>query len=249
MYYPNIPREFSSPKNGMTPFGTHSMTRIFDNDKILWLENSHTHPPSFVSGLQAKGYQVECVPTGKSALARLASYRPSLVVVNAASLRGNGKRTCRALHDYLKGLPIILICEADQCPKDNEIEATQVLVLPFTLRKLHNRIRTLVPNPAGEVVQQGVLTLFVDSHLVQVNGSEPQKLTPHLVHLLHTLMQRPGQVWTRAELFREVWQTDYVGDTRTLDTHISWLRAKIEADAQNPHFIKTVRGLGYRLDV
>ncbi|HNB52436.1 MAG TPA: response regulator transcription factor [Anaerolineales bacterium] len=216
---------------------------------ILWLENSHIHPPLFVSGLQAKGYRVECVPTGKAALAHLASYSPDLVVVNAASLRGNGKRTCQALRDYLKGLPILLICEAEHCPQENEFEVTQILVLPFTLRKLHNRIRALVPDPAGEVVHQGALTLFLDNHLVQVNGSEPRRLTPHLVTLLRTLMQRPGQVWTRAELFREVWQTDYVGDTRTLDTHISWLRTKIETDAQNPRYLKTVRGMGYRLDI
>jgi DNA-binding response OmpR family regulator len=62
-------------------------------------------------------------------------------------------------------------------------------------------------------------------------------------------MEHPGEVIKRDQLFRKVWQTDYVEDTRTLDVHISWLRKKIEEDPQNPQLLKTIRGVGYRLDV
>jgi DNA-binding response OmpR family regulator len=67
--------------------------------------------------------------------------------------------------------------------------------------------------------------------------------------LLKILMQHPGKVLNREALFRKVWQTDYVGDTRTLDTHISWLRKKIEANPKEPVVLKTVRGVGYRLEM
>ena len=67
--------------------------------------------------------------------------------------------------------------------------------------------------------------------------------------LLKALMDRPGEVIDRQELFRMVWETGYTGDTRTLDVHISWLRQAMEEDPRHPRFIKTVRGVGYRLDV
>jgi DNA-binding response OmpR family regulator len=62
-------------------------------------------------------------------------------------------------------------------------------------------------------------------------------------------MQRAGEVIDRKQLFREVWNTNYTGDTRTLDVHISWLREAIEEDPRKPRFLKTIRGLGYRLDI
>ena len=78
-------------------------------------------------------------------------------------------------------------------------------------------------------------------------GDEPQKLTPILSTLLQALMAAPGQVHTREALFCKVWRTDYTGDTRTLDVHISWLRKHLAGlPGKNP--IVTVRGIGYRLD-
>jgi DNA-binding response OmpR family regulator len=62
-------------------------------------------------------------------------------------------------------------------------------------------------------------------------------------------MQHPGEVIERKRLFSEVWNTEYTGDTRTLDVHISWLREAIEEDSRKPQFLKTMRGLGYRLDI
>ena len=214
--------------------------------KILWLEGSRAVTPSFVPGLRAKGYQVEKAPTCKAALARLKTFAPTLAVVHAASFRSNGRRTCHTLREHLNGHPLFLICTQELQPP--EIEANQVLVLPFTLRKLLNRIQTLVPVQEGQALHLGPLTLYPACHLVQVNGHDPQRLTPTLTALLRALMQRPGVVWAREDLFREVWQTDYVGDTRTLDTHISWLRRRIQ-DPQKPELLKTIRGVGYRLDV
>ena len=79
--------------------------------------------------------------------------------------------------------------------------------------------------------------------------SKNSKLTPRLVALLHILMDHHGEVVEREHLFKKVWETDYTGDTRTLDVHISWLRRAIELDPLKPKFLKTIRGVGYRLDV
>jgi DNA-binding response OmpR family regulator len=79
--------------------------------------------------------------------------------------------------------------------------------------------------------------------------SKNSRLTPRLTSLLQVLLQHRGEVIEREELFRQVWETNYTGDTRTLDVHISWLRRAIEMDPDHPRFLHTVRGVGYRLDV
>ncbi len=80
------------------------------------------------------------------------------------------------------------------------------------------------------------------------NGKKT-RLTPKLVTLLKLLIKRQGQLVRREELMRQVWQTDYIGDMRTVDVHISWLRKAIEPDPSLPCYIKTIRGMGYRLDL
>ena len=70
-----------------------------------------------------------------------------------------------------------------------------------------------------------------------------------MITLLQLLMDKHGEVVEREALFKKVWETNYTGDTRTLDVHISWLRRAIELDPDNPKFLKTIRGVGYRLDV
>ena len=88
-----------------------------------------------------------------------------------------------------------------------------------------------------------------DHHLYLGDGKPPIKFTPKETGILAVLMRHPGQAISRAKLMREVWQTDYLGDTRTLDVHICWLRQKLEEDPANPRLLLTERGVGYRLNV
>ena len=81
-------------------------------------------------------------------------------------------------------------------------------------------------------------------HVVKGNG-QAQRLTPKECHLLATFIRNRGEVLTREFLMREVWETEYTGDTRTLEVHVHWLRRKIEDDPSNPRYIHTVRGVGY----
>ena len=97
-------------------------------------------------------------------------------------------------------------------------------------------------------LQVGFLALE-DRDLYLVDGQPPIKLTPKEARLLAVLMQHPGQVVNRATLMQEVWQTDYLGDTRTLDVHICWLRKKLEDDPTHPQLLLTQRGVGYQLNV
>jgi DNA-binding response OmpR family regulator len=97
-------------------------------------------------------------------------------------------------------------------------------------------------------LQAGSLTL--EGHRLYLGNGQPLiKITPKEAHLLALLMQSPGQPVSRAKIMREVWQTDYLGDTRTLDVHICLLRQKLEADPARPQLLLTRRGVGYELNV
>ncbi|MFQ5856334.1 MAG: winged helix-turn-helix domain-containing protein [Anaerolineae bacterium] len=89
------------------------------------------------------------------------------------------------------------------------------------------------------------LVLDLATRHVTKGDGHPKRLTPKECRLLETFMRNRGDVLTRKFLMYEVWDTDYDGDTRTLEVHVSWLRAKIEDDPCNPHYLHTVRGTGY----
>ena len=91
-------------------------------------------------------------------------------------------------------------------------------------------------------------TLDLDSRQV-FTGNGPQKLTPQLCRLLEVFMCNPKRVLSRKFLMKQVWETDYLGDTRTLEVHICWLRKKIEEDPRSPRYLRTVRGIGYRFSL
>lgn len=215
--------------------------------RILWIEGKRADSPLFVPGLVKKDFSVETVSTGAEALARLVEYDPDMVVINAASLRSNGKRICKSIHEKMETLPIVIINNAEQDGIDTSF-AKVVLTLPFTTRKLINRITPFVPSDAENILHAGPIRLDVKKKQIRCQGREA-RLTPRLTHLMQILIKHQGEVLKREDLFRDVWKTEYTGDTRTLDVHISWLRQAIEENPRKPRFIKTIRQVGYRLDI
>ena len=195
---------------------------------ILIIEGRHAEIPSFENDLRKKGFNVMAAKSGSEALSRLAQTAPTLVVVNAASLRSSG------------------ILEPSKAVTKETADV--ILNLPFTVQKLANRIKPLLPGDGKNTLQQGPMRLDLEKHRVHCLGKN-SKLTPRLVTLLRVLMKQHGEVVEREVLFKKVWDTDYTGDTRTLDVHISWLRRAIEMDPLKPKFLKTIRGVGYRLDL
>lgn len=215
--------------------------------RILWIEGKRAESPSFVPALRKKDYLVEVVSTGSAALARLLEVDPDLVVINAPSLRTSGRRICRDLHERMSTLPIVVILSPEQV-FTGENCASVVLRLPFTIRKLFNRITPLLPGDGQQMLHVGHIRLDLERRRVRCQGREA-RLTPRLTHLLQVLMEHAGEVIERQQLFKEVWETDYTADTRTLDVHISWLREALEEDPRHPQYLKTIRAVGYRLDV
>ena len=216
------------------------------NTTVLVIEGRHAEIPSFANDLQKKGFDIRSFQNGSQAVSKIKQINPNLVVINAASLRSTGIRICLSVRKKDPKLPIILILEKEK-PVDKDL-AEVVLALPFTVQKLVNRIKALLPSDSKNVVTAGPIQLDLDHKRVRCL-SKSTKLTPRLITLLQTLMEKHGEVVEREALFKKVWETNYTGDTRTLDVHISWLRRAIELNPDNPKFLKTIRGVGYRLDV
>ena len=210
------------------------------------IEGRHAEIPSFAGDLQKKGFDVVPVQNGSQAVAKLKQANPSMLIINAASLRSTGIRICLSIRKRDAKIPIILILDSEK-PVDKDL-ADSVLALPFTVQKLVNRVKALTPGDGNNVVSVGPIRLDLEHKRVKSLGKNT-KLTPRLITLLQILMDKHGEVVEREALFKKVWETNYTGDTRTLDVHISWLRSAIELDPNNPKFLKTIRGVGYRLDV
>jgi DNA-binding response OmpR family regulator len=213
---------------------------------LLIIEGKHAEVPSFAMGLQKKGFIVETAPSGSKASEQMGELEPDLIVVNAASLRSSGVRICQSLREQDEKTPLILIVDLEkEIGKD---VADVILKLPFTVQKLVNRVKHLLPGDGSNVQHVGPIRLDLERRRVRSLGKNT-RLTPRLIRLLQVLMDHHGEVVERKALFKQVWETNYTGDTRTLDVHISWLRRAIELDPDHPKLLKTIRGVGYRLDV
>lgn len=216
--------------------------------KILCIEGKHAGTQLFVTQLQKKGYAVTNVSTGKEALTVLDGEKFKVAIINAPSMRTTGVRICQSVHERVPKMPIILIAEADVDSNRDDHCANIILPLPFTVRKLHNRVKSLSPTQSANHLKVGQIALDLELHHVRCQDRKTH-ITPRLSAILEVLMRRAGEVVKREELFKQVWDTNFTDDTRTLDVHISWLRKAIEADPRKPKFLKTLRGVGYRLDV
>ena len=199
------------------------------------------------------GYAVQVAHSGPAGLALALETAPSLVLLDIMLPQMDGWQVCRELRRQ-STVPILMLTalgeEVDRI-LGLELGADDYLTKPFSTRELVARIRAMLRRvrldrrPAAQELATGALRLNLDTRQVFKDGQE-LTLRYKEFELLSLLFTRHGEVVTRAELFDEVWGTEWLGDTRTLDVHIRWLREKIEDDASNPRYIRTVRGVGYR---
>jgi Response regulators consisting of a CheY-like receiver domain and a winged-helix DNA-binding domain len=215
--------------------------------KVLLIEGKRKIARRFASDLEKKGYSLQIENSGSKGLDALKFFSPNVVVINAASLRTNGLRLASWFRNSLPDTPICLIVAEDETAVEVE-NVNFVLRLPFTAQKLVNRFHTIENNSHKGMLEIGDLVLNPDSGIVVYKDKEV-RLTPRQCDLLERMMQKPGEILRREDLFKAVWDTDYVEDTRTLDVHISWLRKALEDDPRHPELIKTIRGKGYLLKV
>jgi len=211
--------------------------------KILLVQQSRSAVDWLSPVLEKKGFDVTRARSQKAALERLATDEPHLVIVDDTCPRLSGPKVCRAVRKQSQHVPIILIL-AKSSRGDEDTGATMHLVLPFTSRKLMNRIKKIMPREESSVLRVGELALNLKARSV-TRGGVTHHLTPKQFKLLELFMRHPGQVLTRRLIMNQVWETDYLDDTRTLDVHVRWVREKIEADPSKPIYLRTVRNVGY----
>lgn len=200
------------------------------------------------------GYHVTVAHDGYSGLSMAMVSRPDVIVLDVMMPGLDGWQVCRTLREH-SVTPIIMLTALGD-PTDRiqglELGADDYLVKPFTYNALEAHVRAMLrrvrydagSQPARRI-EVGDIVLDIDAHSVSKSG-QPVNLRQKEYEILALLMTHLGKVVTREQLFDEVWGTDWLGDTRTLDVHISWLRAKLEADPAKPVYLQTVRGVGYR---
>jgi DNA-binding response OmpR family regulator len=214
---------------------------------VLLIEGKYRDDSPMARLFKRWGFGVTSVNTLREVRVALANVVPDMVVYDTPTMRSNGRTVCNRVRLRLPDVPIVY------CQLNNEEVmpgVTASLPFPATPRQVLNRVRALLSaseEEEGPVYRAGDLVLYEARRTVRVAGEKEVVLTPRLVQLLARLMVNPGEVLKRGVLMQDIWETTYLGDTRTLDVHIRWLREAIEDDPGTPRRLLTVRGEGYRL--
>lgn len=210
--------------------------------------------------LEREGYAVHTAIDGASGLETARSTKPDLVLLDGMLPELDGFEVCRILRRETDIPILMLTARAEEIDRivGLELGADDYVTKPFSMRELMARIRnmlrrTQVPVSAGmasetsEIISSGDLEIDLASHVVNLSG-KPLDLKPREFELLALLARNKGRAFTRDQVLERLWGHDYIGDTRTVDVHVRWLREKIETLPSKPERIVTIRGVGYRFD-
>ena len=211
--------------------------------------------PAIVETVEAKmrkeGFTTFTADSAEEAMRLFRRVKPNLVILDVMLPQRSGLEFCRAVRKE-SATPIIFISaradEADRV-KGLELGADDYVVKPFNLAELAARVKAILRRSTGEpvqeVIERGNLKIDPRSHEVLLDG-ELINLSPKEFALLHFLCRNVGQVFSREALLDRVWGRDAFVSARTVDVHIRWLRMRIEADANTPVRLLTIRGVGYK---
>lgn len=210
--------------------------------KVLLIESELVDAYSIETDLLDRGYDVVITHNPLKAPAMAMADWPDLIIFNACAGSVNLEEVCRALDETEFEFPRLI---ASRVEISDSSHADAHLPVPYNSRQLTQHIKTAIGDQDNRFLRVGDTTLDGLKRQVQRAG-RAVSLTPKEFKLLQLLMQTPGEVLNRRTIMKEVWETDYLGDTRTLDVHVRWVREKLEDNPSRPRYILTVRGVGYR---
>lgn len=229
--------------------------------RVLLVEDEELIRETIALALADEGYEVWTAEDGRKAMdwACQASGREfqsfDLIILDLMLPYINGLDLCRLIRREGNSVPI-LILSAKGSETDRvvglEVGADDYLTKPFGMRELVARCRALQRRHRHAQVQtQDTILRFQDIVLYPqecrvIVRTEEINLSPKEFRILELFMSYPRRVWSREQLIERIWGPDFMGDSKTVDVHIRWLREKLEADPSHPEYLLTVRGFGYR---
>lgn len=207
--------------------------------------------------LKDQGYLVHTAGDGESAIQLFKEKAPSLIILDIMLPKTDGFEVCKQIRETDQRVPIMMLtAKAEEADKINGLDlgADDYMTKPFSIKELIARVKAIYRrikvdhDHSGKLPEQlkfDELTIFPNKRKVTLHNKTIE-LTSKEYDLLLLFRSNPGKAYSREQLLNKVWGYSYEGYSHTVNSHINRLRSKIESDPSNPHFIKTVWGIGYR---
>ncbi|MBF2073114.1 MAG: response regulator transcription factor [Synechococcales cyanobacterium C42_A2020_086] len=232
--------------------------------RVLIVEDEELIRDTISLALTEEGYNVTAAEDGRRGLELICKSADTsqvevtsfdLVILDLMLPYVNGLDLCRLIRHEGNSVPILML-SAKGSETDRvvglEVGADDYLTKPFGMRELVARCRALLRRHRRSQLQSQDVTLrfheivlYPQECRVTIRGEEVS-LSPKEFRILELFMSHPRRVWSREQLIERIWGPDFMGDSKTVDVHIRWLREKLELDPSRPEYLLTVRGFGYR---
>ena len=227
-------------------------------NKVLVVEDEANLLVALKYNLNSEGYDVFTAEDGEAGLALARREKPDVVILDVMLPKLDGFEVCRILRRESDVRIIMLTARGEEIDRvvGLELGADDYVTKPFSNRELMARVRNMLrrsasdgPNASSdaETLASGDLVVDLTGYTVTLQDQQLD-VKPREFSLLALLVANKGRAFTRDQILERLWGHDYIGDTRTVDVHIRWLREKIEPATATPQRIKTIRGVGYRFD-
>lgn len=233
-------------------------------EKILVVDDEVSLQETLAYNLTKQGYEVETVGDGPAALEAARRLKPDLILLDIMLPGMDGFEVCRILRNEMSTPVLMLTARDDEIDRvvGLEVGADDYLTKPFSMRELIARVKAMLRRVriireefSATQIEMADKTIYdfgdlrIDTGRREVRrDSQIVNTKPKEYELLFYLAKHKNQVLSRDQILESVWGWDYVGDSRTVDVHVRWLREKLEKDPGNPRRIITVRGAGYRFE-
>ena len=228
-------------------------------EKILIVEDEENILEAIKYSLSKEGYEVYGASDGEIGLEKAKELSPNLVILDVMLPSLDGFEVCRILRKDMDVPVFMLSAKSEEIDRvvGLEIGADDYITKPFSMRELMARVRNALRraneergnlnSSKSEKIVAGELEINLASHMVRLSGMSIE-MKPREFSLLALLASNAGRAYSRDQILESLWGHAYIGDVRTVDVHVRWIREKIEDDPSRPTKIVTVRGVGYRFD-
>lgn len=217
------------------------------NNRLLFIGAPENNQAP-IDHLKKQGYEVHLTHGLRPSLRALSEYTFAAVIIDLGDVTAINSKRISHKAGRRPERPFIILISGHRSQRFDDLVYDDTLIRPFTSRALEQTLRKHLDQRRNAVVQLGPITLDRRTHVVKTPHGLA-RLTYKQFQLLDYFVENVGKLVTRRDLMLAVWDTDYLGDTRTLDVHIRWLREQIEKDPSNPRYLVTERGHGYRLNL